>query len=208
MLYRFYEWEIARNLERIPRYLCFLISDAEMRADPGKLSQVVDWSAEISSEVIRRHPIQYGIASITIHISTKDPDPNPPYLNEIRKIGKCAHLILHYGKKTEDEGAGIPVAVAVGKSGREEIIDAIRQMAEESTDPKEVDEHKIEQYLTFQHAPDFVIKTGGSHLVDFLIWQSVYSELFFLDLNWKELRKVDLLRAFRDYQSRVRRFGA
>lgn len=208
MLYRFYEWGIARNLESIPRYLCFLISDADMRDDPKKICQVIDWSIEISSEVTRHYPDYSGIASITIHISTKDPDPSPVYLDAIRKIGERAHLILHYGKNTEDIGEGIPVAVAVGKSGREEIIDAIRQMAEESIDPQEVDEGKIEQYLTFQHTPDFVIKTGGSHLVDFLIWQSVYSELFFLDLNWKELRKVDLLRAFRDYQSRARRFGA
>ena len=45
--------------------------------------------------------------------------------------------------------------------------------ADEHTDPLAVDEHKLEEYLTFQHKPDFVIKTGGSHLVDFLIWQSV-----------------------------------
>ncbi|MDD1724867.1 MAG: undecaprenyl diphosphate synthase family protein, partial [Methanospirillum sp.] len=37
---------------------------------------------------------------------------------------------------------------------------------------------------------------------------SVYSELFFLDLNWGHIRKIDLIRAFRDYQSRNRRFGA
>jgi undecaprenyl diphosphate synthase len=52
-----------------------------------------------------------------------------------------------------------------------------------------------------------VIKTGGYHLTDFLIWQSVYSELFFSDVNWKLFRKIDFLRALRDYQARVRRFG-
>ncbi|WP_319540827.1 undecaprenyl diphosphate synthase family protein [uncultured Methanospirillum sp.] len=208
MLYRFYEWWIARSLEHIPHYLCFMISDEEMRDDPGKISQVVDWCLEISSDVTRHYGRDAGIISITIHISTRDPDPDPQYLDLIRIIADRAHLIIHHGNETEDAGTGIPVAVAVGKSGREEIIDAIRQMADEQTNPEDVDEHKLEQYLTFQHQPDFVIKTGGSHLVDFLIWQSVYSELFFLDLNWRELRKVDLLRAFRDYQSRVRRFGA
>ena len=207
MLYRFYEWRIARHLERIPRYLCFMISDEEMRRDPEKIFHVVEWCLEISDDVTRHVSKSEGISSITFHISTHSPDHIPAYLPVIRTIAKKAHLILHYGKQTEDIGKGIPVAVAVGKSGREEIIDAIRLMAEESVNPDEVDEHKIEQYLTFQHTPDFVIKTGGSHLVDFLIWQSVYSELFFLDLNWEELRKVDLLRSFRDYQSRARRFG-
>jgi undecaprenyl diphosphate synthase len=52
-----------------------------------------------------------------------------------------------------------------------------------------------------------ILKTGGYHLTDFLIWQSVYSELFFSDVNWKYFRKTDFLRALRDYQARKRRFG-
>ena len=208
MLYRFYEWRISGHLESIPRYLCFMISDEEICRAPENILRVVEWCTEISADVRRHHPTSEGIVSITIHISTHSPDHIPDYLPAIRLIAQKAHLILHYGKETEDLGTGIPVAVAIGKSGREEIIDAIRLMAEESVDPDEVDEHRIEQYLTFRHTPDFVIKTGGSHLVDFLIWQSVYSELFFLDLNWEEIRKVDLLRSFRDYQSRIRRFGA
>lgn len=208
MLYRFYEWRIARHLESIPRYLCFMISDAEMCRAPEKILQVIEWCIEISADVRYHHPESEEIASITVHISTHSPDHIPAYLPVIRRIAQKAHLILHYGKVTEDTGQGIPVAVAVGKSGREEIIDAIRLMARDGVNPDDVDERMIEQYLTFQHTPDFVIKTGGSHLVDFVIWQSVYSELFFLDLNWEELRKVDILRSFRDYQSRVRRFGA
>ena len=68
-------------------------------------------------------------------------------------------------------------------------------------------EQLIESYLTFKYTPDVVIKSGGDHLTDFLIWQSVYSELFFSDVNWKYFRKVDFLRILRDYQSRIRRFG-
>jgi undecaprenyl diphosphate synthase len=99
------------------------------------------------------------------------------------------------------------VTVAIGKSGREEIAACIRRMAEEGVEPDSVNEELLESYLTFRYEPDLVIKTGGDHLTDFLIWQSVYSELFFLDVNWALLRKVDFLRALRDFQSRVRRFG-
>lgn len=207
MLYRLYEWWIARYLESIPPYLCFMISEDDMIQDPGKITDVVRWTIEISDEIVRHHPQEKGVASITIHISTRNADDTPPYIPAIEQIGSIARLILHVGSVTIEKGNGIPVAVAVGKSGREEIIDAIRRMAVESVDPDGISEKKIEEYLTFHHTPDFVIKTGGSHLVDFLIWQSVYSELFFLDLNWESLRKVDLLRAFRDYLSRGRRFG-
>ena len=99
------------------------------------------------------------------------------------------------------------VTVAIGKSGREEIAGCIRRMAEDGVDPALVDEHTFEQYSAFPYAPDLVIKTGGDHLTDFPIWQSVYSELFFSDVNWPLFRRLDLLRALRDYQSRARRFG-
>ena len=99
------------------------------------------------------------------------------------------------------------VVVAVGKSGREEITECIRRMARDRIPPENVDEQLLDSYLTFRYAPDVVIKSGGDHLTDFLIWQSVYSELFFSDVNWKYIRFVDFLRILRDYQSRIRRFG-
>jgi undecaprenyl diphosphate synthase len=44
-------------------------------------------------------------------------------------------------------------------------------------------------------------------LTDFLIWQAVYSELYFTEVNWANFRRMDLLRAIRDYQKRQRRHG-
>jgi undecaprenyl diphosphate synthase len=129
------------------------------------------------------------------------------YIPEIRKISTIARLILHIGDEEEIAGSGMNVVVAIGKSGKEEITDCIRKMAEDHVRPSDVDEKMLESKLTFQYTPDVVIKTGGDHLTDFLIWQSVYSELFFSDVNWKYFRKVDFLRVIRDYQSRVRRFG-
>jgi undecaprenyl diphosphate synthase len=52
-----------------------------------------------------------------------------------------------------------------------------------------------------------VIRAGGKQLSDFLIWQAAYSELYFTDVDWQSLRKIDLLRAIRDWQRRERRFG-
>jgi undecaprenyl diphosphate synthase len=80
-------------------------------------------------------------------------------------------------------------------------------MAHDRVNPEKVDEQLLDSYLTFRYTPDMVIKSGGDHLTDFLIWQSVYSELFFSDVNWKYFRFVDFLRILRDYQSRIRRFG-
>jgi undecaprenyl diphosphate synthase len=141
------------------------------------------------------------------HIATTAPKDLEQFLPAIRKISTIARLSLHVGDREECSGKGMEVIVAVGKSGREEITACIRKMARDHVDPNAVDEKLIESCLTFQYTPDMVIKSGGDHLTDFLIWQSVYSELFFSDVNWPLFRKVDFLRVLRDYQSRIRRFG-
>jgi hypothetical protein len=82
------------------------------------------------------------------------------------------------------------VIVAIGKSGREEITESIRHMAFDKVPPEQVNEKMLESYLTFKYCPDIVVKSGGDHLTDFLIWQSVYAELFFSDVNWIYFRKV------------------
>ena len=56
--------------------------------------------------------------------------------------------------------------------------------------------------------PDLVIRTSGEErLSGFLLWQSAYSELVFLDAYWPDFRKIDLMRAIRTYQNRNRRYG-
>jgi len=52
-----------------------------------------------------------------------------------------------------------------------------------------------------------MIRSGGQKLSDFLVWQSVYSELYFTDVNWEDVRRLDILRLIRDFQKRQRRYG-
>jgi tritrans,polycis-undecaprenyl-diphosphate synthase [geranylgeranyl-diphosphate specific] len=63
-------------------------------------------------------------------------------------------------------------------------------------------------YTAGQKDPDLIIRTSGEErLSGFLLWQSAYSEFYFLDVYWPELRRIDFLRAIRTYQRRKRRFG-
>jgi len=208
MIYRFYEWHLLNTLDSIPQVICFMISDTEMENDPGQIRRIISWCLDISDKVKKKTPSGVGIREIIVHISTNDPTKKPSYIKKIYDLSDIVQVHLHYANKKEIYGKGIPIIIAIGKSGREEIADAIQAMVDNDVSPDEVTTEILEKYLTFSQAPDCVIKTGGAHLVDFLIWQSVYSELFFLDLNWEKIRKVDLLRAFRDFQSRNRRFGA
>ncbi|MGD0495875.1 MAG: polyprenyl diphosphate synthase [Candidatus Bathyarchaeia archaeon] len=105
---------------------------------------------------------------------------------------------------------------AFAYSGRAEIVDAARKIAEQvhegRLNPEKVDEKTFEQYLYTSHMPqqdpDLIIRTSGEErLSGFLLWQSAYSELCFLDVYWPDFRLIDLLRAVRTFQKRKRRFG-
>ncbi|MCL2688159.1 MAG: polyprenyl diphosphate synthase [Methanobrevibacter sp.] len=104
--------------------------------------------------------------------------------------------------------------LAIGYDGRLEIIDAIKKIVMEVEDGKiaidKIDENLVSKnlYTAGLEDPNLIIRTSGEErLSGFLLWQSSYSELYFCDSLWPELRKTDFLRAIRDYQQRERRFG-
>ena len=105
---------------------------------------------------------------------------------------------------------------AFAYGGRAEIVDATKTIAEKvkngELDLNDVDETTFEQYLYTSHMskqdPDLIIRTSGEErLSGFLLWQSAYSELCFLDVYWPDFRLIDLLRAIRTFQNRKRRYG-
>jgi len=208
MIYWLYAQLLRRQITELPAQVCFMISGQDLADAPDSLYNVTSWCNGISADVSRRRAVSTsGIRGLMFHIALPAPDRIEQFLPAIRKISTIARLHLHFGDHEEVSGKGMDVVVAIGKSGREEITACIRKMAQDHVPPESVDEKTIESCLTFQYTPDVVIKSGGDHLTDFLIWQSVYSELFFSDVNWVSFRNVDLLRVLRDYQSRIRRFG-
>jgi tritrans,polycis-undecaprenyl-diphosphate synthase [geranylgeranyl-diphosphate specific] len=107
--------------------------------------------------------------------------------------------------------------IAFAYGGRAEIVDAAIQIAENvrlgKLNIQSIDEDLFEKYLYTSHMPkqdpDLIIRTSGEErLSGFLLWQSAYSELCFLDVYWPDFRLIDLLRAVRTFQKRKRRFGA
>ena len=104
--------------------------------------------------------------------------------------------------------------LAIGYDGRLEIVDAIKKIYKQVEDGEisveDIDEELVSKnlYTAGLEDPSLIIRTSGEErLSGFLLWQSSYSELYFCDSLWPELRKVDYLRAIRDYQARDRRFG-
>jgi tritrans,polycis-undecaprenyl-diphosphate synthase [geranylgeranyl-diphosphate specific] len=106
--------------------------------------------------------------------------------------------------------------IAFAYGGRAEIVDAAKKIAEKAQrgelNLEKVDEETFEKYLYTSHLPkqdpDLIIRTSGEErLSGFLLWQSAYSELCFLDVYWPDFRVIDLLRAVRTFKNRKRRYG-
>nr|WP_280921409.1 polyprenyl diphosphate synthase [Streptomyces novaecaesareae] len=113
---------------------------------------------------------------------------------------------------------GAHVTLAVGYGGRQEVIEALRELmyvrAEagvsltELADTLSVDDVAPHLYTAGRPDPDLVIRTSGEQrLSNFLLWQSAYSELYFCEAHWPAFRELDFLRAIRSFAARDRRYG-
>ena len=105
--------------------------------------------------------------------------------------------------------------VALSYGARDEIVAAARAVAEAAArgdlDAAKLDEAGFERFLSTAGMPDpdLVIRTSGEHrLSNFLLWQSAYAELVFLDVLWPDFSGTDFDAAVAEFARRERRFGA
>jgi short-chain Z-isoprenyl diphosphate synthase len=114
--------------------------------------------------------------------------------------------------------SGGDLIIAVGYGGREEIVDAVKEMLADHIRRGEslegvaagLDADEIARYLYAPDVPDpdLIIRTSGElRLSGFMLWQSAYSEYYFCDVFWPAFRRIDFLRALRSYGQRERRRG-
>ena len=120
-------------------------------------------------------------------------DPVPPNLIERMK----------WAEELTAQNERITLFVAFNYGGRAEIVDAARAFKSGTED-----DFRSHLYAPDMHDPDLIIRTSGEQrLSGFLLWQTAHAEFHFTDVYWPEFRRVDFLRALRDYAARHRRFG-
>jgi short-chain Z-isoprenyl diphosphate synthase len=119
---------------------------------------------------------------------------------------------------TRDCATGAQVTLAIGYGGRQEVVDAMRdllleraaagQSLDDIAESLTMDDITAHLYTAGRPDPDLVIRTSGEQrMSNFLLWQSAYSELYFCDTYWPAFREVDFLRALRSFAARERRYG-
>jgi short-chain Z-isoprenyl diphosphate synthase len=139
-------------------------------------------------------------------------------VGDVTALPYAAAQRLAAAEAQTSSNGGTHVNLAVAYGGRKEIADAMRSILKthaqsgksidelaEILTPELITDHL---YTTGQPDPDLLIRTSGEQrLSGFLLWQSANSEFYFAEALWPDFRRVDFLRAMRDFQRRNRRFG-
>jgi undecaprenyl diphosphate synthase len=215
-----YEVLLEREIAQSPtpvHHLLLVLDETDLLAQDGleRLRHFVRWSHQLK------------IAQLSVYVSVIREGMEQQLVEHAclqlardlrRTLSKEDASVLIYGTTSTTEPAYAPsetaiqnITISLGFSGRSELTQVVKALAREveagELEPDEIDEKLIESELLFRSEPDLVIRSGATRLMDFLIWQSVYTEFYFTDMNWANFRKIDLLRALRDFQLRERRFG-
>jgi len=202
-----------------------------------KLDDLLDWCGELSipavtlwvcsTDNLERQPHEVagilGALETKLHSLASDPQIHRRRVH-VQAIGRLELLpastvaAIRAAEEATAQYDAMLLSIAVAYGGREEIADAVRRMLIEAMAggaalsdvvaaicPERIGRHL---YLADAPEPDLIIRTSGElRLSGFLLWQSAYSEFYFSDVLWPAFRKIDFLRAVRDFQQRRRRYG-
>ncbi len=199
------------------------------------VEKLLDWCEELNIKIITLYVLSaenlarndeelaylYDLINQRLHKLYNDPRIHKNRM-QVKAIGRTELLpdflkdVLNKLETATKDYDNHYLNIAIAYGGQNELVDAIKKIAsrikEGSLEVNQIDKDVIESCLYTSHlpqsSPDMILRTSGEkRLSGFLIWQSAYSELVFMDVYWPEFRKIDLMRAIRTFQKRTRRLG-
>jgi len=135
---------------------------------------------------------------------------------QILHIGKADRLspeleqAVNHAQELTCRNTGVTLNFAFDYGGRDEILEAVKQVIRDQIPAEDIDEALFSKYLFTAHCPDpdLIIRTGGElRISNFLLWQSAYSEYYHTPTLWPDLDSAELERVLDAFSNRQRRFG-
>jgi tritrans,polycis-undecaprenyl-diphosphate synthase [geranylgeranyl-diphosphate specific] len=199
------------------------------------VEKLLDWCEELNIKIITLYVLSsenlgrqddeldylYDLINARLHKLYNDPriHKNRMKVKAIGSVELLPDFLRDILNKLEEDTKNYDnhyLNIAIAYGGQNELVDAIKKIGfkikDGSLDVDQIDKDVIESSLYTSHlpqsSPDMILRTSGEkRLSGFLLWQSAYSELVFMDIYWPEFRKIDLMRAIRTFQKRGRRLG-
>lgn len=197
------------------------------------LKEIVKYSNEIGIKILTvyafstenwRRPkeeVEYLIKYLLIEFLRKEIDEihrnnvTIKILGDIEPIPNATKKEISNAISLTKNNTGLRFNIALNYGGRNELVNAFKNITQKvilgDLNVESINEELISKYLyTAGDAdPDLIIRTGGEQRIsNFLIWQGIYSELYFTDVLWPDFNKKCLAKAILEYKNRSRRFGS
>lgn len=185
----------------IPMVTLYMLSTENLKRSPEELADLLDVIETFISNLA-----QAGIAKVH-------------GVGQLSSLPESLKATLQQAEEATATSTDVQVNIAVGYGGRQEIVDAVRELIQDAVaqgtnmaelaENLSIDDISKHLYTRGLPDPDLLIRTSGEQrLSGFLTWQSAYSEFYFCEALWPDFRRLDFLRALRDYVQRQRRFGS
>ncbi len=211
MISNLYERRLLDQIQEVPRHVALVVAEKDLNTVEAykKLGTFTSWCHDIG---IRRVTIYINMLRLGEEVNQKLRSQIIQRVTDCLQASSVAATIYSPDAQDPISSDQAPdVFISIGYGGKQELVDAIRLIAEKVKNKElradDISEETVSSHLIFKEEPELVIRTGENRLTDFLIWQAVYSELYFTEVNWANFRRMDLLRAIRDYQKRQQRRG-
>jgi len=164
----------------------------------NRSKEEIEFILNLAASVIDKESDELNKNNVNItHLGSKDKMPKD-MLNKIQRSEKLT-------KNNKD----FFLSVAFNYGSRNQIVQSINNIIQ--SNEKKITEKKFSESLSKNQFPDpdLIVRTGGQkRLSNFLLWESAYSELFFLDLFWPDFSEKDLSSVMEEFSKRKRNFGS
>lgn len=131
-------------------------------------------------------------------------------IGDITRLDEPTQIRIKELEESSKDYDGLNFTIAINYGSRDEMVRAMRKMAEDERKPEEITEELFSSYLDTKELPDpdLLIRTSGElRLSNYLLWQMAYTEFYFTDVPWPAFTKENLEEAVAYYNKRDRRFG-